>query len=425
MVAGAIREAAASSIETLQRVGSQRSMSSSGPGMRITKRTLARTALFFAVLTVAGAASPTSASADERLCGQLRAELASAPAPEGSPEYRKFAQAVTTQRDQIMIARRRAQHVRCGVHAEANRPECAPIDAKIEKMERNLASLESRLAELTQQESRRPDRSRILAALDANHCGDASLAVKELPRPPQDEEPARFEPRNIGGSIEIVRPADEPLRSPSIVEPGNDASQGEDAATARPVRSFSIIAGNPPSDKSRANSPTEKPPVDTGRSVEPPAGPPVSAGEVITPNGSDAPSPSGAAVESQAKDIANVPARPEPGSAVLPPRDETPQYAAPGDEETIAPSNGGGPSPSIVTPGRSAANSIEGEGHVVPGPEGAQAASKEKLPPGPPSMPEAVPHDPGQRKVRVVGPTFLPTPEAAIDLRAPVRKQAR
>lgn len=390
--------------------------------MRITQRTFAQTALFFTVLTVAGAASPVPASADERLCRQLRAELASAAATGGSPEYRKFTRAVKAQRDQITIARRQAQHVRCGFHAEADRPECAPIDAKIGKMERNLARLESQLAELAQQESRRPDRSRILAALDANHCGRPSLAVKEVPRIPLGEEPARFEPR--GGSADIVKPADEPLRSQSIVETGNGATEGEDAATARPVRNFSIIAGNPPNDKSRADPPMENSPVDTGGAVVSPA-PPVAAGGVITPNSSDAPSPSGSAVEDQAKDIADIPARSESGLAVLPPRVETQQHAPPGDDETIAPDNGSGLSPSIVTPGHSVANTMEGEGRTGPGPEGTQAASKEKLSPGPPSMPEALPHDPGQRKVRVVGPTFFPDPEGALDLRAPVRKQAR
>lgn len=386
--------------------------------MRITQRT--QTALFFAVLSVTGAAPTLPVSADERLCGELRAELASAPATGGSPEYRKFMRAVEAQRGQIMIARRQAQHVRCGLHAEANRPECAPIDAKIEKMERNLASLESQLAELTRQESRRPDRSRILAALDANRCGDPSLSVKDMPRPSQDEEPVRFESLDVGGSVEIVRPADEPLRSPSIVETGNGATEGEDAPTVGPVRSFSIIAGNAPNDESRANPPTEKPPVDTRGSVEPPVGPPAAAGGVIMPNSSDAPSPLDAAVEDQEKDIANIPARLEPALADLPLRTETPQYAPPGNGEAIAPKNGGDLSPSVVMPGRSV-----GEGRAGPGPEGAQAASLEKLPPSPPSMPEAVPHDPGQRKVRVVGPTFLPDPEGAIDLRAPVRKRAR
>ncbi|MGI6853441.1 hypothetical protein [Mesorhizobium sp. 1B3] len=329
------------------------------------------------------------------------------------------------QRDQITIARRQALHVRCGLHAESNRPECAPIDAKIEKMERNLDSLESQLAELTQQESRRPDRSRILAALDANHCGDPSLVVKEVPHPPQDEEPARFEPRDLGGSVEIVMPADEPLRSPSIVETGNGAPDGEDAAAERPVRNFSIIAGNPPNDETRADPPTENSPVDAEGSVELPAGPPVSAGEVIMPNSPDAPSPPAATLEDQAEDIADIPARPEPGLADLPPRIEMPPRAPSGGDKTIAPNNGDTLSPSIVMPGRSLSNTMDGEGRTGPGPEGAQAASKDKLPAGPPSMPEAVPHDPGQRKVRVVGPTFLPAPEAAIDLRAPVRKQAR
>lgn len=393
--------------------------------MRITQRTFAQTALFFALLAVTGAASTLPASADERLCGELRAELASVSAVGGSHEYRKFTRAVKAQRDQITIARRQALHVRCGLHAEANRPECAPIDAKIEKMERNLASLESRLAELTEQESRRPDRSRILAALDANHCGDPSLMVEEAPRPPLDEEPARFEPRDLGGSVEIMMPADKPLRSPSIVETGNGAPDGEDAAAQRPVRNFSIIAGNPPDDETRADPPTENSPVDTEGSVELPVGPPVSAGEAIMPNSPDAPSPPAAAVEDLAEDVTDIPARPEPGLADLPLRNEMSAHAPPRGDETIAPNSGDALSPSIVMPGRSVANTMEGEGRTGPGPEGAQAVSQEKLQPGPPSMPEAVPHDPGQRKVRVVGPTFLPAPEAAIDLRAPVRKQAR
>lgn len=378
--------------------------------MSIVSRIGARAALLLSALTLTQAAWAPPALADDRSCARLRADLASASMLGNSAEFRKYSQAVATQREQLGMALRHAQNVRCGPHAQASRPECAPIDAKIAKMENNLASLEDRLAEMERADNRRPIRTRILAALAANRCDDA----REAAAPLEADRPGRAQNGRSGGSVEVLAPARPPVarEAATYERPG----PRQEAEIARPARNVTIIAGNPPVQENLARPMAHERPAALQE-------------DPVLPDSGGLQSPPDAGVDEQAEEIAAFPPpsdTDEPATiegdapeAGLPAETELP--TVPGEAET--------PSPSLVRPEvpaqTSAVQPLETELEETAGSGSVMTGAVEALPPGPPPMAEAVPHHPGDRKVRVVGPTFLPDPEAAIDLRAPVRRQAR
>lgn len=119
----------------------------------------------FAGVTMALLAADGAAAAS-RLCRQLQADLARL-AAEGSPEAARYQEAAEIQRSEIELARGEAADFGCDrAIAGEMIAECAGLNAKIGEMARNLEDLESRLAELS--ETR--ERARLLDALDANGC---------------------------------------------------------------------------------------------------------------------------------------------------------------------------------------------------------------------------------------------------------------
>lgn len=342
--------------------------------MSISQSTFAQTTLFLAAIALIEVATPTSILADERPCSELWAELASAPEPGGSPEYRKYSRAASSQREQIMIARRQARDIGCGFYAQAGRPGCAPINAEIERMERNLASLQHRRAELAREESRRPNRTRILAALNANNCGDPRLATREesLRASPEERIPSGGDQQRAWRIVTESRPT-------SAQENFGTSAPGEGSDANSPAKNFTIIAGNPPAKEPLAKHLATEPP--TAEDHADPLGlatvSPAEERQAVLPESQDAPSPS----------VLDV----------LVPAEEAGILTGPTDTQKAA----------------------------APAPEDQPAERTDELTTGSAPSADAIPHDPEQRKVRVVGPTFLPDPEGAIDLRAPVRKQAR
>lgn len=116
------------------------------------------------------AAMATEAAANTRVCSQLKAELASATAGGGSAQYKKYDAAVTRQREHLDIARRQARRASCGFSFLGGSGECGHLNAQIDRMERNLQQLERKRRQLAGNVNPRRDRARILAALDANGC---------------------------------------------------------------------------------------------------------------------------------------------------------------------------------------------------------------------------------------------------------------
>ncbi|MEO5760102.1 MAG: DUF2865 domain-containing protein [Mesorhizobium sp.] len=131
------------------------------------------------VLSCVAITQPQAAS---RACGQLEADLADASRGGGSPTMvRKYDGAIARQREQISKARSRSSSAGCGFSLFGrNVSECAAINRTIDRMNANLDGLQAKRAQLASGGSRR-DRGRILAALDANDCRDSPVAPRHQP----------------------------------------------------------------------------------------------------------------------------------------------------------------------------------------------------------------------------------------------------
>ncbi|MFC3323426.1 DUF2865 domain-containing protein [Mesorhizobium cantuariense] len=127
-----------------------------------------------------GIAEPQAAS---RVCRQLEADLAAASRGGGGGQalIRKYDSAISRQHEQISKARSQAGRAECGFSLFGrNLNECAGLNATIDRMNTNLDALQNKRERLAGGGSRR-DRGRILAALDANGCRDDTVAPRRAP----------------------------------------------------------------------------------------------------------------------------------------------------------------------------------------------------------------------------------------------------
>jgi hypothetical protein len=125
----------------------------------------------------------TEPQAASRVCRQLEADLAAASRGGGGGPamVRKYDAAIDRQREQISKARDQASNSGCGFSLfSRNINRCAGLNATIDRMNANLDSLQAKRAQLASGGSRR-DRGRILAALDANGCRDDTVAPRRAP----------------------------------------------------------------------------------------------------------------------------------------------------------------------------------------------------------------------------------------------------
>ncbi|TGQ72805.1 MAG: DUF2865 domain-containing protein [Mesorhizobium sp.] len=125
-------------------------------------------------LLLAGATA-TEPQAASRVCRQLEADLASASRGGGGGPalVRRYDVAIDRQREQISKARGQANSAGCGFSLFArNVNQCAGLNATIQRMNANLDSLQAKRSRLAGGGGSRRDRGRILAALDANGCRD-------------------------------------------------------------------------------------------------------------------------------------------------------------------------------------------------------------------------------------------------------------
>ena len=88
-----------------------------------------------------------------RICRTLEAELASVGSGGGgggSAQFKKYDRAVGIQRDQLSTARSRARRAGCGfTFLNVGPAMCAPLNAQIERMERNLDALQRKRTALS------------------------------------------------------------------------------------------------------------------------------------------------------------------------------------------------------------------------------------------------------------------------------------
>ena len=390
-----------------------------------------------AVALIALLAVPASARA--RICRQLEAELASTGGGGGgSSQVKKYDRAVAAQRDQLSAARSRARRAGCGFTLLPIGPAtCAPLNAQIERMERNLEALERKRVALSGGGSSKRDRARILASLDANNCRDAEVAERE---PPRRNGTSLFE-RLFGGGVREGLPVEETEREPFEQEPVEQSGRQLVEGRERPANVTRIL--NPNGEVSILG------PVGEFATMC-----------VRTCDGYYFPmSPNSSSADFD-RDLKNCEST-CPGTEM-----ELYYQRAVGDEsETMVSAGTGEPYASLPTaylyrdatmsrPQGCGCNPVKNfsivGGETVQPPEPVEPATplpvirpdpaedpetlanrqggldvatiKRILKPKPATPPVAAS---GERRIRVVGPVFLPDPAGAIDLKAPARKQVR
>lgn len=380
----------------------------------------------------ASAVAVTEPQAASRTCRQLEAELAAARGGGGGPGLvRKYDDAIARQREQLAKARGRASDAGCGFTLfSRNVSQCAAINASIERMNANLDTLQAKRERLAAG-GRRRDRSRILAALDANNCRDDEIAplheasrdngggnlfeqlfgrqdeqleTPDAPDMPLDDpsvrnirrvinQPDGMDLPRLGGEFRTmcVRTCDGyfyPMSNAASV--GDFERDQKNCESSCPGTEMQVFYSRGMDDDlgSMTSSATGQPYSElptaylykqANYSRPPTCGCNAQAGN-FTIIGGNPPNPEQSQPDGGIAPFIPVPAvKPDPGA----------------DPETLA----------------NAAGGLD------------QDAIKRLTTKVPVSPVSALPPD--QRKVRVVGPAFLPDPSAAIDLKAPAPKSAR
>lgn len=137
-------------------------------------------ALMAAGITIVSASSDAM-SANSRVCRQLEAELTSSGGGRSTAQLAKQDSAIVKQREQLQMAKQRARGAGCGFSLFGGGvAKCGEINGKIERMERNLDALQRKRQALAGGGSGR-SRAKIIAALDANGCRDQQMAERRLP----------------------------------------------------------------------------------------------------------------------------------------------------------------------------------------------------------------------------------------------------
>ncbi|ESY03925.1 MULTISPECIES: DUF2865 domain-containing protein [unclassified Mesorhizobium] len=380
---------------------------------------------------VLSAVATTEPQAASRVCRQLEAELASSSNGGGnSSMVRKYDKAISRQFEQLSKVRGRASDANCGFSLfSRNVSQCAALNSSIDRMNANLDALQAKRAQLAGGGSRR-DRGRILAALDANGCRDEPAPrrepLQEASREPDDGD--LFD-QLFGGDrqIDTLDQPDDPgeernvrrvLNQPGV--PDFPTVGGEfHTSCVRTCDGYFFPMSNSASlgdfERDQKNCESSCPGTemqvfysrgmedDSANMTSSVTGRPYS--ELPTaylykqPNQSR---PQACGCNAQAGNFEIIGGNPPPPEQFQPDIETTPFIPVPAakpdpgaDPETLANVQGGLDRAAIK---RLAVKPVVSPVSLIP---------------------------PDQRKVRVVGPAFLPDPAAAIDLQAPARKQVR
>lgn len=402
-------------------------------------------------ILVLSSAEPVGAST--RLCRQLEAELINA--GNGGARARRYDDAIARQREQMAIARAQAKDAGCGFALLGRSVrQCAALNATIDRMGRNLDTLQQQRSQMgSGGGSGRRSRAKVLAALEANGCRDEAVA----------ERPRIEEPREA-----LADPGDDGrVRTPlelMLEEGGSEGEQPADAPRALmgesyqtmcvrtcdgyffPISYASTVADF---DRDQTNCETSCP----GTEMQVyfgPSGMDEPANMVSTQTGrfytelptaflhqqTDVPQPVGCRCNPK-KDFKVIAGTPPPQVMSRPVETTVPQEGAVegGGAEDAAlpmpkPAASATPTVAATPPGETVPPfdiqppDAPPESSIVAIPLPQQAAPAEPAPAA--TAPTdaakdktAKPEKPAERKVRVVGPAFLPDPESATAPQAP------
>lgn len=363
------------------------------------------TAIALAVAAVM--ATGVAETAASPVCRSLEAELAALPRGGGRGQFARYDRAVDAQQQQLQKARGQARRHGCGFAIFGSRVEqCGALAATIEKMERNLLELQRKRNGLAGGADPRRERARLLAALEVNGCRKREKEMaRETPRAIDGRSGATVAPEP--GTVKTVqrgafrtlcvRTCDGYFFPVSYASPQEAFQRDEMKCRAMcPGTEVELFYHRFPEQES-----TEMMSVATGEHYR-------DAPFAYRYRRTDhaRPASCGCAPAKNFTIIGGNRPRPEAG------RQPEIEVALPRPL----------PRPDPALDPESAAN-LEG---------GLDAAAIERLIPRPErekreqnGRETAAAADPEQRRVRVVGPVFLPDPEEAIDLRAPARPDGR
>lgn len=175
-----------------------------------------------ATCLIALALAASEAQAQSRLCRQLEARLVEVSAGGGaSRETRRYDRAIEAQRGQIQRARRQMQRAGCSggfsLFGRGDGSACPALSRTLRSMERNLAQLERRRGQLDGGRPDRRERARVLASLEANGCRDSGRRVERREAASPRESNGNIFERLWGGSIE---------RRPRVEDHDSNRGQG-------------------------------------------------------------------------------------------------------------------------------------------------------------------------------------------------------
>ena len=128
------------------------------------------------------------AEAQSRVCRQIESQLASLSSGGGgggSGQERRYDQAIEKQRAQIQKAQRQLRRAGCGggfFSRDSGGSACDAIEGGIERMQRNLLSLQRKRGQMGGGEGNpRRERARLMASLHANDCRAVARRDRDLP----------------------------------------------------------------------------------------------------------------------------------------------------------------------------------------------------------------------------------------------------
>ena len=170
--------------------------------------------------------------ADTRACRSLEADLARASGPVSPAQSQKYDRAIEKQRQQLEVALRRGDRAGCG-WLQSERGDCRSLARTVERMEQNLVQLE-RQRETLDAGGGGDERARLLEAIEAQGCGNEDAAVRLeasiLDRDnPIEEESLEESLGDVLGDIRAPELAEPETRSQvyRILSPRDDRSQAQ------------------------------------------------------------------------------------------------------------------------------------------------------------------------------------------------------
>lgn len=346
--------------------------------------------------------SLNQAEAASRICRQLRTELASLQKGGGAGQQRRYDGAIARQNNELAKARALARDAGCGFSLFGGSvSQCAALNTAIDRMNANLDKLQRKRTQMGKSSPRR-DRGRLLAALEANECDSKPTIERRAQATDEPDSKTRAEAQEAALGAAFVPSPSGQFRTMCVRTCDGYFFPMSNAATVSDFQRDQnrCEAGCPGTEmqvfysRGLTGDPAAMISSRTGRPYsELPA--------AFFYKRPDRPLPQGCGCNAAQnfKIIAGNPptAQPEAGAGsatrFLPTPTDKPDPAE--DPETQA----------------NAAGRLD------------TATIRQLLKKPDVSPVSALP--PEQRKIRVVGPTFLPDPEAAIDLQAPAQKQVR